>query len=63
MQISYQRGYDKKLTPVYREHPNDHWIPTIQHNIPAPPDVDGGTVGFAKWQALFKRGAEVIRVL
>lgn len=62
MQISYRREYNQTITPVYREKPGDHWIPTIQHSISAPADIRGGTIGFSKWQALFKSGAEVVKV-
>ena len=44
---------------VYRTAPNAPWKPTAQHTISAPKDA--GTPGFAKWQALFRAGAVVIK--
>ena len=59
-QIGFQRHYPSgRPIPVYRIAPNTPWKPTAQHTISAPKDA--GTPGFAKWQALFRAGAEVVK--
>lgn len=60
-QISFQRQYSGKVVPVFRHSKNTPWIPCAQSQIAAPKDVDGGTLGYAKWQAMFKAGYEVIK--
>lgn len=59
-QIGYQKQYDGRVVPVYRLKSSDPWVPTIQHSIQAKPDIQGGTEGFSKWQALLASGAKVI---